>query len=57
MAAVESRELVSTVRSFAPPNCAEAREPHDEREQKAEQHLEEHANNRPSSARQVREST
>lgn len=40
MAAVESRELVGAAYSFAPPKCAEARGPHSEREQKAEQHLE-----------------
>ena len=40
MAAVESRELVGAANSFAPPKCAEARGPHSEREQKAEQHLE-----------------
>jgi hypothetical protein len=40
MAAVESRELVGAAYSFALPKCAEAREPHSEREQKAEQHLE-----------------
>jgi hypothetical protein len=43
MAAGESRELVSAVRSIASPNCAEAEMPHAEREQKAEQPLEEHA--------------
>ena len=40
MAAVESRQLVGAASSFAPPKCAEARWPHVEREQKAEQHLE-----------------
>lgn len=40
MAAVESRELVGAAYSFAPPKCAEACGPHSEREQKAEQHLE-----------------
>jgi len=43
MAAGESRELVSAVHSIAPPNCAEAAGLTGEREQKAEQHLEEHA--------------
>ena len=40
MAAVESRELVGAADSFAPPKCAEAYGPHTEREQKAEQQLE-----------------
>jgi len=40
MAAVESRELVSAVRSFRRPKCAEARGLTGEREQKAEQQLE-----------------
>jgi hypothetical protein len=39
MAAVESRELVGAVHSFAPPNCAETTASHHEREQKAEQQL------------------
>ena len=40
MAAVESRELVSAVRSFRRPKCAEATGLTGEREQKAEQQLE-----------------
>ena len=43
MAAIESRELVSATHSFAPPKCAEATCLIHEREQKAEQHLEERA--------------
>jgi hypothetical protein len=43
MAAVESRELVGAVRSFAHPNAPRLLCLTREREQKAEQHLEERA--------------
>ena len=40
MAAVESRELVGAAHSFRITQVRRGREPHNEREQKAEQHLE-----------------
>jgi hypothetical protein len=45
MAAVESRKLVGAAHSNRTPKCAEAAGPHTEREQKAEQQLDDVADN------------
>ena len=45
MAAAESRELVGAAHSHRTPKCAETSVSHDEREQKAEQQLEDVADN------------
>ena len=54
MAAVESRELVGAAHSFRITQVRRGREPHNEREQKAEQHLETARGELTSEVRQAR---